>query len=149
MKNKLGKRSALMTLAAMAGAIGMLLTAAPAQATSTTLTGTVPSCGTAVAYGTARTNSFAQNAVTFKATNVGPCGGTLTIALRNSSGKTYARGTAGPNRTVAVKADNGNYWVGAGTFYVNASSNGACGSSTCAAGKSWAAAFTYNVRWTP
>lgn len=149
MKNKIGKRSALVTLAAMAGALGMLVTATPAQATTTTLSGTVPSCSTAVAYGTARTNSQAQNAVSFKATNIGPCGGTLSIALRNSSGKTYARGTAKYNQTVAIKSDNGNYWVAPGTFYINASSDGACGSSGCAAGKSWSASFTYNVRWTP
>lgn len=149
MKKKIGKRSTLMTLAGAAAALGMLLTATPAQATTTTLSGAVQKCGVAVGYGAARTNSQAQNAVSFKATNVGPCGGSLSIALRNSSGSTFARATASPNQTVAIRADNGNYWVGAGTFYINASSNGSCGSSTCAAGKSWAASFTYNVRWTP
>ncbi len=149
MKKKLGKRSALMTLAGAAAALGMLLTATPAQATTTTLSGTVSSCGAAVGYGTARTNAQSQNAVSFRPTNVGPCAGSLTVGLRNSSGNVYARGTAGLNQTAAIRATNGNYWVNAGTFYITASSNGSCGSSTCAAGKSWAASFTYNVRWTP
>ncbi|OII39713.1 hypothetical protein BIU98_11845 [Curtobacterium sp. MMLR14_010] len=149
MKKKFGNRSALMAVSAMVGALGLLFTAAPAQATTTTLTGTIQHCSEATAYGAARTNSYSRNAVSFRATNVGPCGGDLTIALRNSSGKTFARGTAGSGKSVAVKSDTGTYWVTPGTFYINASSNGACGSSTCAAGKSWAASFSYNLQWTP
>ncbi|VXB06023.1 MULTISPECIES: hypothetical protein [Curtobacterium] len=149
MFKKFGRRSAMMTLAAIVGTLGLVLTAAPAQATTTTLSGPISECNFTLKYGVARTNSNAQNAVSFRPTNTGGCGAPLTLALRNSSGSTFARGTANSGKTVAIKADNGKYWVGAGTFYINAGINGACGSSTCAQGHSWSASFTYNVRWTP
>jgi hypothetical protein len=143
----LKSKSRLFASAAVtAGIVALTLgSAIPAQATTAPISGQVPGPGYVVQYNTARVNSYPRNVVSFTPTSVGNAGGALTIALRNSSNRTFARATSARS-AVTVKADNGNIWVAGGSFYINAEISGGCG-APCGA-STWSANLSYSIKYT-
>jgi len=117
----------------------------PAAAATASISGKISACGVNQYYSTGRVNSLNQNAVTFKATSLGPCGsGSLSLGLRASSGvaSSFAKTTVTNTSSVfRFKATNGASYISGGTFYLTASSPGACGGS-CG---SFTGTLTYSV----
>lgn len=119
---------------------------APASATTAGISGTLTNQWDVTYYNTARTNTQSKNAMAFKVTGSSAAGG-LCIAIRPTSTNsgTYARG-CGTSWTT-IRHDNGNSWVGPGTFYLSAQNyGGACGGSGCGA-VTWTADLQWNVLW--
>jgi hypothetical protein len=117
--------------------------AQPASANQTTLTGN-GYVGVVKAWDTPRTNTYSQSYVAFQQTGNG-AGGSLWLALRNTSGSTFARGQSG-GAWATIYNDNGNPYQPSGTFYLNSELTGACGGSGCGL-VNWSANFQWNIKW--
>lgn len=121
-----------------------VLIAQPASANQTALTGD-GYVGYVKQWDTPRTNTYAQSYVAFQQTGNGAAG-TLWLALRNTSGSTFARGQSAGAWTT-IYNDNGNPYQPSGTFYLNSEITGACGGSGCGL-VGWSANFQWNIKWT-
>lgn len=146
--NRARKPIRMSVLAALGAVALTVAVSVPASAASSGISGPPGKCGSNTYWNTARVNSFAQNTVTFRANSVGPCGGTLVVGLRASSGtaSSHASGAARAGQTVAVRTSSSQSWVRAGTFWITTATPGACGGG-CSG--TWNATLTYNVRWMP
>lgn len=135
----------LLVVAALVAMAAVVSSATPAQAATASLVGN-QQLNTVMHYNTARTNSNAQNFVSFRPTTVGNSGGYVVIGLRNTAGTQFASGPAANLRQTVTIRNAGLNYVTAGTFYINARWVGACGG--CDPGY-WAGDLTYNVRYVP
>jgi len=136
--------TALPTLSAaiVAGLLLNLGLAAPANANETTLSGSAYE-NEWYAYQTARTNTWAKNEVWYSTQGAG--GGSLAIGLLHSGGSVpFAQGAQGWGGTQETVYENGNPWVGYGTFYIAVYIETQCGGSGCGL-IPWTADFWYNV----
>lgn len=140
-----GRKLVLLVAALFLTTASVVSFATPAQAATATLVGN-QQMNTVAHYNTARTNSNAQNFVSFRPTTVGNSGGYVVIGLRNSAGTQFAAGPAATLRQAVTIRNSGLNYVTAGTFYINARWVGACGG--CDPGH-WAGDLTYNVRYVP
>lgn len=120
---------------------------APAYANETTIDTYLGAVYDVAYLATPYTNTKSKNSVAFMQT-INGAGGSISLAVRPgvSSSGTYARGTASGNQWSAVRHDNGNAWLPAGTFYVSVGTSGGCGGAGCGS-VHLAAKLQYNVQW--
>ncbi|WP_146069816.1 hypothetical protein [Cryobacterium sp. M15] len=135
-----------MTVAMISAAL-VTTSAVSAEANIAGISGQLNNQYDATYYDSPRTNTYGKNAVAFKTTG-SSAGGGLCMALRptSSASGTFARG-CGYSAWNTIKHDNGNPYIGYGTFYLSvANYGGACGGDGCG-NVSWTADFMWNERW--
>lgn len=121
--------------------LSVAFSSSSAYATTTNISGS-QSIGVVIAYNTKRTDTVSKPLHSFEELQANA---PAYIALRRSSGKTYARAEGVYNKYVSIKDDSGTLYTAPGDFYINFEQDGGCGGDCGSV--DWNGKLQYNIQY--